>query len=203
MAAARELIEQRGIDVPLNEVAERAGVTRVTLYRHFGPRRELLLQVLLDEMQATARICDRLLNDPAVPLVRRMHRTMTFMSVDFRSFPLVAGVVAGTTLSELADLDPDASIHALVVEVTRPFMTEAQAAGLLRSDIDGATLWVARQLVASLYALPFETRNPQQVADEIARFFVPSLLRVDDGEIDGLVGTYPLSDLDPASLRPH
>lgn len=203
LAAARELVEERGIAVPLSEVAERAGVTRVTLYRHFGPRRELMLQVLLDEMRITAEICDRLLNDPSVPLVRRMHRTMTFMSVDFRSFPLVAGVVAGTTLGELAELDPNASIHGLVAEVTRPFFNEAAAAGLLRSDIDAAVLWVGRQLVASLYALPFEQRNPQDVANEIARFFVPSLLRVADHDIDGLIGTYPLADLDPASLRPH
>lgn len=202
LQAARELIEERGIDVPLADVAERAGVTRVTLYRHFGPRRELLLEVLLGEMRITAEICDRLLNDPGVSLVRRMHRTMTFMSVEFRDFPLVAGVVAGTTLSELAGLDPDASIHALVVGVTSPFFAEASAVGLLRSHPDEAALWVGRQLVASLYALPFEQRNPQQVADEIARFFIPSLLRVTDDEIADLVGSYPLTDHETASLRP-
>ena len=45
--AASEQFAQRGYDqVSLDEVAERAGVTKVIVYRHFGSKRDLYLQLL-------------------------------------------------------------------------------------------------------------------------------------------------------------
>lgn len=199
MDAAREMIQERGLDVPLNDVAERAGVTRMTLYRHFGPRRELLLEVLLEEMAVTAAVCDGLLNDPARGFVERVHRTMTYLSTEFRSVPLIAGVVSGSTITDLEQLDPDGAVHALVVAIAGPFLNEAHTAGVLRGNPETAVIWVARQLVAMLYEVPFEERNRQTVADEIAVYFIPSVLNVSIEECTALVGTYP--DIAVESLR--
>jgi AcrR family transcriptional regulator len=196
MAATRELIQERGLDVSLNEVADRAGVTRMTLYRHFGPRRELLLEVLLEEMAVTAAACDRLLNDPTCGMGKRVHRTMTYLSTEFRSIPLIAGVVSGSTITDLEELDPDGAVHALVVAIAGPFLDEAHRAGVLRGTPDTAVIWIARQLVAMLYEVPHEGRDPQSVADEIATYFIPSLLINANDECAALVGTYP--DLTPA-----
>jgi AcrR family transcriptional regulator len=45
--AASELFAQRGYDhVSLDQVAERAGVTKVIVYRHFGSKKDLYLQLL-------------------------------------------------------------------------------------------------------------------------------------------------------------
>lgn len=207
MAATRELIQERGLDVSLNEVAERAGVTRMTLYRHFGPRRELLLEVLLEEMAVTAAACDRLLNDPTCGMATRVHRTMTYLSTEFRSVPLIAGVVSGSTITDLEQLDPDGAVHALVVAIAGPFLDEAHQAGVLRGTPDAAVVWVARQLVAMLYELPREERNRQSVADEIATYFIPSILKVSNEECAELVGTYPdltaavsIAPLSPAAM---
>lgn len=198
MDAARELIQEHGLDVPLNDVAERAGVTRMTLYRHFGPRRELLLEVLLEEMAVTASICDHLLNEPTRSLVERVHRTMTYLSTEFRSVPLIAGVVSGSTITDLEQLDPDGAVHALVVAIAGPFLDEAHASGILRGTPETAVIWIARQLVAMLYEVPFEERNRQTVADEIAVYFIPSVLNVPIEECTPLIGTYP--DLDVESV---
>jgi AcrR family transcriptional regulator len=47
VAAASELFAQRGYDhVSLDEVAERAGVTKVIVYRHFASKKDLYLQLL-------------------------------------------------------------------------------------------------------------------------------------------------------------
>ena len=47
IAAASELFAQRGYDhVSLDEVAQRAGVTKVIVYRHFASKKELYMQLL-------------------------------------------------------------------------------------------------------------------------------------------------------------
>src|SRR5262245_11776202 len=47
IAAGSELFARRGYDrVSLDEVAERAGVTKVIVYRHFASKQDLYLQLL-------------------------------------------------------------------------------------------------------------------------------------------------------------
>src|SRR6266851_2095034 len=47
IAAASELFAQRGYDhASLDEVAERAGVTKVIVYRHFASKKDLYMQLL-------------------------------------------------------------------------------------------------------------------------------------------------------------
>ncbi|MCO6011129.1 TetR/AcrR family transcriptional regulator [Actinoallomurus purpureus] len=52
LAAAKELFDERGPDVALDEVARRAGVGNATLYRHFPTRRDLIVAVYADEVTA-------------------------------------------------------------------------------------------------------------------------------------------------------
>ncbi|MFI6319175.1 TetR/AcrR family transcriptional regulator [Nonomuraea sp. NPDC050556] len=65
LAAAKELFAQRGVDVPLDEVAKRAGVGNATMYRHFPTRRDMMVAVYQEEV---VELCDRgreLLGDPS------------------------------------------------------------------------------------------------------------------------------------------
>ncbi|WP_030617124.1 TetR/AcrR family transcriptional regulator [Streptomyces sclerotialus] len=54
VAAAREIMVEHGADVPLDEVARRAGVGNATLYRHFPDRADLIHHVTLSVMNRTA-----------------------------------------------------------------------------------------------------------------------------------------------------
>ena len=56
--AARELFGERGVAVPMREVARRAGVGPATLYRRFPTRQDLLDAALADEMSACRAIVD-------------------------------------------------------------------------------------------------------------------------------------------------
>jgi len=56
LAAARELVAERGAEVPLDEVAKRAGVGNATLYRHFPTRADLLVAVYADEVDRLAKL---------------------------------------------------------------------------------------------------------------------------------------------------
>ncbi|XVQ11013.1 TetR/AcrR family transcriptional regulator [Spirillospora sp. CA-255316] len=54
LAVARELFEERGAGVPLDEIARRAGVGNATMYRHFPTRRDMIVAVYADEVE---RLC--------------------------------------------------------------------------------------------------------------------------------------------------
>ena len=55
LAAARELITERGPDVPLDDIARRAGVGNATLYRNFPTRGDLLVAIYADEVAELCR----------------------------------------------------------------------------------------------------------------------------------------------------
>jgi AcrR family transcriptional regulator len=63
MTAAAELFAERGADVPLDEVARRAGVSIGTLYNHFPNRGALLDAVLPDWAAEVDRIAEAGLAD--------------------------------------------------------------------------------------------------------------------------------------------
>lgn len=63
LAAARELFAECA-DVPMYEVARRAGVGQATLYRNFPDRRDLAAALLLEEMERTEHLADEHAGDP-------------------------------------------------------------------------------------------------------------------------------------------
>ncbi|MEU4407455.1 helix-turn-helix domain-containing protein [Streptosporangium sp. NPDC023963] len=65
LSAARELFEEHGPEVALDDIARRAGVGNATLYRHFPTRGDLLVAVYAEEVAA---LCERgaaLLREPS------------------------------------------------------------------------------------------------------------------------------------------
>lgn len=64
MTAAAELFDERGVDVPLEEIARRADVSIGTLYNHFPNRGALLDAVLPDWVAEVDRLAKAALADP-------------------------------------------------------------------------------------------------------------------------------------------
>jgi AcrR family transcriptional regulator len=63
LSAARELFADSA-DVPMYEVARRAGVGQATLYRNFPDRRDLAAAILLEEMEHTEQLASEHAGDP-------------------------------------------------------------------------------------------------------------------------------------------
>ena len=61
LVAARQAFCDQGLEVPLEEIARRAGVGIATLYRRFPSRTELLDTVLADTVQAHLDLAERAL----------------------------------------------------------------------------------------------------------------------------------------------
>jgi AcrR family transcriptional regulator len=72
LEAARELFEERGPEVPLDEVARWAGLANATLYRHFETRAELIIAVYDGEVAQLNDLARDLLDasDPDEALIR-------------------------------------------------------------------------------------------------------------------------------------
>jgi AcrR family transcriptional regulator len=64
LAAAREAFTVDGLGVPMRELAERAGVSPATLYRHFPSKQELAAATFADEVRACRVIVEDGVADP-------------------------------------------------------------------------------------------------------------------------------------------
>ncbi|WP_333768592.1 TetR/AcrR family transcriptional regulator [Streptomyces sp. IBSBF 2435] len=137
VAAAREAIVELGPDVPLDEVARRAGVGNATLYRHFSDRTELIRQVTLSVMARTVkRAEDALVQEPdAFAALSRF----VFEAADERIGALCP------LLSDVFDRQ-DPAVVSQIEQMQRSIgaiMERAQGAGQLRTDIAVGDLMVA------------------------------------------------------------
>ncbi|WP_131740840.1 TetR/AcrR family transcriptional regulator [Actinomadura roseirufa] len=76
LAAAQEVLVERGPDVPLEEIARRAGTGIATLYRRFPDRAVLIREVALDALRRTLDVAVQAAeeeSDPFAALLRYMH----------------------------------------------------------------------------------------------------------------------------------
>ncbi|WP_228000370.1 TetR/AcrR family transcriptional regulator [Nocardia australiensis] len=64
LEAARTVFVSAGLDVPMREIARRAGVGPATLYRHFPTKEMLVAEAFTDQMLACRSLVDEGLADP-------------------------------------------------------------------------------------------------------------------------------------------
>ncbi|TGB06786.1 TetR/AcrR family transcriptional regulator [Streptomyces sp. MZ04] len=141
VAAAREMFVEFGPDVPLDEVARRAGVGNATVYRHFADRAELVHQVVLSVTDRVAEHAER--------ARVRMEADEDAVFDALREFVHAA---ADERISALCPMlqetfDPD---HPDLIDARdrleagiEGLMERARAAGQLRTDIAVGDLMVA------------------------------------------------------------
>jgi|SRR5579859_2645978 len=127
-AAAQVFVEQ-GADVPLDDIARRAGVGIATLYRRFPDRAALARAVALDVLARTAdeaRAAEAEEADPFDGLARYMHRAL-----DLR-----ISAVMPALLGHISFEDEELRLaRAQAVAPVLRLIDAAQAAGRLRSDV--------------------------------------------------------------------
>ncbi|MFG1605761.1 TetR/AcrR family transcriptional regulator [Actinoplanes sp. NPDC049265] len=82
--AAREAFASDGLDVPMREVARRAGVGLATVYRRFPTKEALLTAAFAEQMQACERVLDEALTvpDPWAGLCRAIDKVLALHALD-------------------------------------------------------------------------------------------------------------------------
>ncbi|AWW39091.1 MULTISPECIES: TetR/AcrR family transcriptional regulator [Streptomyces] len=141
VTAAREMFVELGPDVPLDEIARRAGVGNATVYRNFPDRDALVREVVCSVMDRTARAAEDALaetGDAFEALERFVHT-----AADERISALCP-MFAGTFDEHHPDLE---AVRTRVERLVQEIMDRAKAAGQLRSDVGfGDLMLVAAQL---------------------------------------------------------
>ncbi|MFF9638231.1 TetR/AcrR family transcriptional regulator [Streptomyces bacillaris] len=137
IAAAREMFVEFGPDVPLDDVARRAGVGNATLYRNFPDRAALTHEVVLAVTSRTTRRAAEAVaaeTDPFAALSRFVHA-----AADERIgalCPMLSGVFDRDHPDLLAERDR-------LEEAVEGLVSRAQSAGRLRTDIAVGDVLVA------------------------------------------------------------
>lgn len=136
VAAAREMLVEFGADVPLDDVARRAGVGNATVYRNFPDRDALVREVVCSVMDRTARAAEQMLAETgdAFEALERFAHT----SADERISALCP-VISSTFDQHHPDLeDARRRVENLVAQL----IDRAKAAGQLRADVEFGDLLV-------------------------------------------------------------
>ena len=164
LAAARELIAERGAGVPLEDVARRAGVGIATLYRRFPDRDALLRAVVLDALTRTRLAAERAaeLDDPFEALA-----TYLRIALELRVSAVMPQVL------DVMDLDDPEIAAARDASVVEQLVDAAREAGDLPADIRFAD--VAMMLVR--IARPLPGPLPMEAKDELARRHLELFIR--------------------------
>jgi AcrR family transcriptional regulator len=151
-AAAREVLVVRGLDLTIEDVAEAAGISRMTVHRHVGTRQALLMDVIVE---ATDRFAEQLaaIFDSEEPFADRLVEAFVYVVTATRSAPdqqAMALAIADPS-NGWGGIDPEGRIMGEVLDFLRPRMTAGAAEVPFRSGVDETLAWLLRQ--AQLYLL--------------------------------------------------
>ncbi|MCX7619845.1 MAG: TetR/AcrR family transcriptional regulator [Acidimicrobiales bacterium] len=188
--AAEACIDRFGLSkTTLEDVAAEAQVSRATIYRYFGNRDELILEVLLRELDRqfdtslaefvkdadTPAKAARAIVDASVYLLGTIRRSPKLQLFLNREGASVTATIAGASRA----------FFSAVVKDLRPYLAAAQRAGTVRTDIDldEAGEWIVRTIIS---LLTVEGPTIRSAADErrmLAMFLVPALVPGDAAEL--------------------
>lgn len=126
MEAAHEVFAEKGVNAPLDAIAQQAGVGRATFFRHFSDRRELINALLDREISRLEGIvAETPLNDQAL---------FTLTEIFFADMIRYAVIADYLRAQDAEDVKLAQGIERLH-SIFRPSFDMAQKAGLVRDDL--------------------------------------------------------------------
>ncbi|GEM32498.1 TetR/AcrR family transcriptional regulator [Nocardia neocaledoniensis] len=143
VAAARELFADHGLEITLDDVAERAGVGVGTVYRRFANKKELIAEVFDQHMVDFADAADTAMGnpDPWLGLVEFFEHACQHLATN-RGFGEV-----------MLELEEDPARFAEIRDRIRPAVTgiveRARAAGAVHPDITTTDFFALIHMVAA------------------------------------------------------
>lgn len=135
VTAAKELFDEQGLDVALDEVARRAGVGNATLYRNFPTRADLIVAVYADEVADLCMHGAALLMDSESPAAgEALFAWLDSFVVHVATKRALA--LAGTESSNERRTEMFDTWHAAMRNVAGHLYDRAVAAGTMSPDVD-------------------------------------------------------------------
>ena len=167
LAAAAALFATSGVDVPVRDIATKAGVGMGTIYRHFPTRADLIIAVYRHQVEACAEAGPALLASGATP-----HEALGRWITLFVDFLATKHGLAAALQSDNAGFE---ALHAYfldrLVPVCAQLLDAAAEAGEIRPDMD------ALQLLHGVGNLCIGADNPRYDARLLVDLLIAGLLR--------------------------
>lgn len=154
LSAARELFAERGYQVPLQAIAQRAGVGQGVLYRHFPNRMLLALAVFEENFVELKAIA----SDPDEHTFGCLWQRLLAMVIDSAAFVEMA-VEARRTLP---DYDGPEQLSAVIAEPLRL----AQQAGLAPSSMTPADVLVGIRMAYGIVATGTDSQSAARLVHQ-------------------------------------
>jgi AcrR family transcriptional regulator len=128
--AAQALFHERGLDVGVAEIAQRAGVGRGTLFRNFPTKQDLIAAIVIDRMHEATAYAHTLLDapDPAEALFGFLEEIVGPQQLDSRA---LFDAIGDTFLANRGIR----AAHAEIVDAIEQLLTRAKEAGAVRGDV--------------------------------------------------------------------
>ncbi|KAB8167944.1 TetR family transcriptional regulator [Streptomyces sp. 3MP-14] len=168
VAAADELFDEQGTDVPLDDVVRRAGLGSGTLYRHFPNRDALMAAVFWERIEVLCQEAESLLAEPEstqafTAWLRKLIRLTMRRG-------LAAALAAGqrSTVSEVF-LN---QCHLALEGASTPLLARAQADGGIRPDLRADDLLTFAHTIASAAQ---RAPDGEQHADQLLELLLEGL----------------------------
>jgi AcrR family transcriptional regulator len=133
LEAAAAAFAERGIEVPAEEIARRAGVAKGTLFRHFPTKEDLVAAVLIDRLGQVRELVGEIAARREIALgavAELMERAAELIAADRSFFDAAMRVGEAQPALHAEKLAFERELGAL--------LTRAQAGGHVRSDVVGA-----------------------------------------------------------------
>jgi AcrR family transcriptional regulator len=131
LSAASEMFSSRGPDAPLDEIARLAGVGNATLYRHFPTRRDLLVAVCIDDVDALCALGNRLQQQTNADKALKRWLCAYIKHVSAKH-----GLAVAFTTGLREDSEFVTACHTAINTIGSALLKKAQEAGAIRSDLD-------------------------------------------------------------------
>jgi AcrR family transcriptional regulator len=134
LQAAMEVFRRSGVDAPVREIAEKAGVGLGTVYRHFPQRSDLIVAVFQAQVDACADAASEIAKkEPGEALACWMQRYVDFLMTK-------RGLAAALHSGDPAYTALPVYFEKRLLPALKTLLDEAVAAGVVRPGIEAGDL---------------------------------------------------------------
>jgi AcrR family transcriptional regulator len=178
MAATAAAVGERGLEVTVNEIADLADVSRMTIYRHFTTREELLTRFLLHESQRLADELTTVLDDSTVAFQTRLREAVVFVVRSVRQTPHLHRLVTeGNLAADWPGIDQTNQFVDVTTAFFEPYLVAAKADGVeFRAPIDETLDWLLRLALMLMTVDGGHGLGEDRLRTEVDTFVLPSII---------------------------
>lgn len=157
----------------MEAVAAEAGITRMTLYRYFSSRDELIVHVLLRDWQRGEERLRRIL-DARDDFRSQLLEGVSFFVNEISDRPYLHALLRGRGPGAWNDLEGRQVLIDTFGAFLRPYFAGHRRE--LRSSIDSSIEWLLRQVLLLLTIEPARGFEPTEIRRQVRTYVLPSLL---------------------------